>query len=599
MNTIQFLSAQPWIERLGWTLVHFLWQGVLIAAVYAAVRKWIVPSARPNIRYALACGALAVMAAAPLATWSLLGTAPSPAVAVSAHLAAAAAAPTRTIALEVPGVASALPERLLPWVVALWLAGAAAFWLRLLSSWIGTMRLRSQFVRPAPSEWQQAVDRLKARLRVSRPVRLLVSSLVQTPAVVGWLRPVVLVPIGALAGLPPEQVEALLLHELAHIRRHDYLVNIAQSVVEALLFYHPAVWWISGHIRTEREQCCDDVAVSVSGDVLTYVRALAELASARQARVAAAMAATGGSLSRRIARLLGETRPTSRAVSGPGTLATTILLAVTAIAVFGQPAARPKFEVAAIKPSLERRFISIRPLPGRLTANSPVRVLMQNAYTVQPFQIIGGPDWMGSDYYEIDAKPPGEASRAQMFLMLQSLLEDRFQLKIHRETKELPVYQLTTSRGGAKLASPKEGSCVPPVTGLVTDLRPGGRVQPPNPGQPPAAPCGAVNVMLAPAGARMMGGNVAMAEFTRVLSTALGRTVIDKTGFTAHFDVQLNFVPDETTAALPSPPPGAQPDGNNPSILVALQEQLGLRLESAKGPVDVIVVDGVERPTEN
>ena len=139
------------------------------------------------------------------------------------------------------------------------------------------MRLRSRLVRPAPSEWQQALDRLKTRIRVSRPVRLLVSSLVQAPAVVGWLRPVVLVPVGALAGLPAEQIEALLVHELAHIRRHDYLVNVLQSVVEALLFYHPAVWWVSGHIRTEREQCCDDVAVSVSGDVLTYARALAEI----------------------------------------------------------------------------------------------------------------------------------------------------------------------------------------------------------------------------------------------------------------------------------------------------------------------------------
>ena len=202
----------------------------------------------------------------------------------------------------------------------------------------------SRLVRPAPREWQQALDWLKSRIRVSRPVRLLVSSLVQAPAVMGWLRPVVLVPVGALAGLPPEQIEALLLHELAHIRRHDYLVNLLQSFVEALLFYHPAVWWVSGHMRAEREHYCDDVAVSVSGDVLNYARALAELESARTAHFGAVMAATGGSLAHRIARLLGQSHPAPGTVSGPGIAAAATFLAITAFAVFGQPVAQPELD---------------------------------------------------------------------------------------------------------------------------------------------------------------------------------------------------------------------------------------------------------------
>src|SRR5205085_9799335 len=121
--------------------------------------------------------------------------------------------------------------------------------------------------------------------------------------------------IGALAGLPSEQVEALLLHELAHIRRHDYVVNILQSTAEAVLFYHPAVWWVSGHIRTERELCCDDAAVSITGDVLTYARALAELESFRPAHANAVMDANGGSLANRIGRLLGQSRPSTRGIS--------------------------------------------------------------------------------------------------------------------------------------------------------------------------------------------------------------------------------------------------------------------------------------------
>src|SRR6202043_2235001 len=124
----------------------------------------------------------------------------------------------------------------------------------------------------------------------------------------------------ALSGLPAEHLEALLLHELAHIRRHDYLVNILQSIGEALLFYHPAVWWVSGHIRAERELCCDDMAVSVSGDALTYSRALAQLESYRPVHLTAAVAANGGSLPDRIARLLGQSRPAVRTGLGPGVL---------------------------------------------------------------------------------------------------------------------------------------------------------------------------------------------------------------------------------------------------------------------------------------
>src|SRR5208282_3526219 len=123
---------------------------------------------------------------------------------------------------------------------------------RLFGGWVITERLRHREIRPVPLQWQQTFDNLRTQLRVSRPVRLLVSGLLQTPSVIGLLRPVVLVPLSALACLPTEQMEALLLHELAHIRRCDYLVNALQSIVEALLFYHPAVWWMSGQIRSER-----------------------------------------------------------------------------------------------------------------------------------------------------------------------------------------------------------------------------------------------------------------------------------------------------------------------------------------------------------
>jgi beta-lactamase regulating signal transducer with metallopeptidase domain len=142
---------------------------------------------------------------------------------------------------------------------------------------------------------------------VSRPVRLCQSLLVEVPTVIGWLRPVILVPVRALTGLAPQQLEALLAHELAHIRRHDYLVNLLQTIVETLLFYHPAVWWVSHQVRVERENCCDDMAVAACGDVLVYARALAELEQLRTGggdTPALAVAASGGSLMERVGRLV-------------------------------------------------------------------------------------------------------------------------------------------------------------------------------------------------------------------------------------------------------------------------------------------------------
>ncbi len=220
------------------------------------------------------------------------------------------------------------PRQFLLWVVMVWLTGAVVFWVRLAGGWVVAARMRSILVRRAPPEaWQEILRKLGGRMgSISSGARLIVSALVQAPAVVGWLRPVVLVPVGAIGGLPAEHLEALLLHELAHIRRHDYLINILQGIAEALLFYHPAVWWVSAQIRAEREPCCDDVVVAVGGDALTYAQALAQLESYRPARLSVGVAASGGRLSDRIARLLGQPRPAVPAGMGPGIFAVAILL---------------------------------------------------------------------------------------------------------------------------------------------------------------------------------------------------------------------------------------------------------------------------------
>jgi uncharacterized protein (TIGR03435 family) len=604
MNAMHLLADEPDVERLGSTLLHFLWEGVLIAALYAAARR-AARASGPNVRYILACAAVAAMAAAPVLTWSLLRPEAPNAVATSftAPLSAATSTTVRGNPVSaLIGGYRAVPAPFLPWVVAVWLAGATALWLRLLGGWALAARLRSTCSRPAPPKWQQTFNRLRIRIRVSGPVRLRLSPMVDTPGAMGWLRPVVLMPAGAFAGLSTGHVEALLLHEPAHIRRHDYLINILQSVVEALLFYHPAVWWVSGHIRSERELCCDDLAVSVSGDAVAYARALAELGSAAPATFGAVMAANGGSLANRIARLIGQPRPAARTLSGSGIVVSALLLVFAAIAVLGQPAAGSKFQVASVKPSTQPGFQVVRPLPGRLTANATVQLLIQNAYSVQSFQVVGAPEWAASERWQIEAKADGSASRAQVFQMLQTLLEDRCQLKIHRETKELPVYALEPAKGGIKAPPPAEGSCVEPSVDAPSEWA-GGRVAPPGNGQSSPTPCGSLRVALQSSfgDARVQGGKVRMPELVRVLSMMLDRPVTDRTGFTGLFDVRLDFQVDETTAALPPPPPGAgpAPDSSSPSILTALPEQLGLRLTPAKGPVEVIVIDHIERPSAN
>jgi uncharacterized protein (TIGR03435 family) len=422
---------------------------------------------------------------------------------------------------------------------------------------------------------------------------------------VGWLRPVVLAPIGALGGLPAEHVEALLLHELAHIRRHDYLVNVLQSIVEALLFYHPAVWWISGHIRAERELCCDDLAVAATGDAFTYATALADLEACRPAHSQGAMAANGGRLTDRVARLLGRTRPETGIVSAPGAAAGAVLLAITACVAFGQSAERPKFEVASVKPSKPGNSAGMPRRPGgRLRAtNMPARMLIARAYSLQDFQIIGGPEWLRDEGFDIEAKGDSNATNAQAMLMLQSLLEERFQLKYHHETRELPVYALSVGRSGSKLPAPREGGCV----------KADGSAPPSSTGQPALPACGGMVTSLTPSSIIVRGGDLPMPELIRFLTSTLGRPVLDRTGVTTRFDLRLEFAVDETTAGLTREwgtvqghaetmaelAAAASTGGAAPSILTAVQQQLGLKLDSTKGPAEVMVIDHVEKPNAN
>lgn len=269
--------------------------------------------------------------------------------------------------------------------------------------------------------------------------------------------------------------------------------------------------------------------------------------------------------------------------------------------VQAQDAVRPDFEVASVKvsPSDSRggRFAA---LPGgRLSVrNNPLRNLILNAYDVRNFQILGLPAWVDSDHYDIDAKASGSPAEAQMMQMLQSLLADRFKLKVYYETKELPVFVLTAAKGGIKLQPWKEGSCIAYEAGQPLPA--------PAPGQEALKPCGNNLVFRKGPNMEWNATKIDMPKPTMVLSSILARTVIDGTGFAGTFDLHLEWSNDENAAAAPKaaesgdigkPVSAADTDGQ--SIITVLQQQLGLKLESTKGPVQVLVVEHVEKPSAN
>jgi beta-lactamase regulating signal transducer with metallopeptidase domain len=327
MNSLELLLAKPIFQALGWALVHFIWQGAVVAILYAGVAA-LLRGRAANVRYSVACAAMLLMLALPAATIFVIGRS-SKDESTSRRASSNEALPAsgnlsesldrgRSVSASA-GDFSAPPQprsfglwakerfaTFMPWLVALWFAGVLFLSLRFLGGLIVAQRLKRRRASADIRQWQEKLSSLCRRLRVSRPVRLCESALVEVPTVIGWLRPVILVPASALTGLSAEQLEALLAHELAHIKRYDYLINLLQTAVETLLFYHPAVWWLSAQIRQEREHCCDDLAVATCGDVLTYARALAELEQLRSLAPQLAVAANGGALISRIQRLVGS-----------------------------------------------------------------------------------------------------------------------------------------------------------------------------------------------------------------------------------------------------------------------------------------------------
>lgn len=395
MKTIMDLLENPGLLQLGYGLVHFLWQGVAIAVVLAVILSRL-PRSRPGARYLASWIALLAMAACvPATVW--LGDAPLenaaaivPLKGISMSLDPSAqtdddTTPFGSISppldphgqIQIEGVQSAEPDdptltaswwaarpdskrgffplrlgrweyRVLPWIVGGWLLGALGLSLWRFGGWLCLRRFYRRGTRAASAASERMLRKTAARLRVSRPVVLLESTVARVPAVVGWVRPVILLPVGAITGLPPQCLEMVLAHELAHVRRLDFLWNLVQTAIETLLFYHPAVWWVSRKIRDEREACCDDVAATAMGDRVLYARTLAQLKQACQpagplAGSSLQVAAADGSLLVRIRRVLGLPSEDGRAWQGG---------LAGSLAVFGMIAALLAYAAVAREPQL-------------------------------------------------------------------------------------------------------------------------------------------------------------------------------------------------------------------------------------------------------
>ncbi len=309
MSAVETLLNSTLIHCLGWTLVHFLWQGVAIGAVYVGMQR-LLQGQSPAARYHLAMGALAVMAALPIITFIHLAHAT---MGIATHAPLKTLANVSTINLN-QSAATGLSvldhlrfwlQPLVPWAVPLWLLGVLTMTLRAWRGWRHAYQLRETAAFMSLPEWQAVVESVRTLLGIKKLVRLAVSTGIAVPSVIGWLKPIILIPPSVMAGLTPLQMELILAHELAHIRRQDYLWNLLQVAVETLLFYHPVVRWVSQQARLEREQCCDDMVVGLHGNAVEYARALTELESLRQPRSALVLGANGGAVLDRIHRLLG------------------------------------------------------------------------------------------------------------------------------------------------------------------------------------------------------------------------------------------------------------------------------------------------------
>jgi bla regulator protein blaR1 len=479
-------------------------------------------------------------------------------------------------------------------LLAAWAAGAALF---LLPVMIGLLQIRS--LRRTGLPWrrgQLVVQTLALDAGIHRRVKVLLHEALPGPMTCGVRRPVIVLPRDA-ENWSLADLNSAIRHELEHVRRGDSVTGCLARIVGAVYWFHPMVWVAWRRLVLEAERSCDDAVLRYS-EATAYADQLVRLArrlSAAQKSPLLAMA-NRADLATRVGAVLNGRQRRGRigkfSVTLAGIAAVMLVLWLSPLRLIAAPQeARPAFDVASVKPNAGFSHIrNIRPSSGSLmVTNMPVKTLIAWAYSVREFQISGGAGWIDSVGYDIEGKAEGKPNQHQMQLMMQTLLRERFQLALHKATKDLPIYKLSVAKDGFKLRPIKEGDCI------VFD-----------PAHPPSSPgltssdfCG----NLTTGRGTFEGTSATMTDLALSLSQIMGRTVIDGTGITGMFHVRLKFAPEDAVGGQSESPAKGDDDApladNLPSIGAAVQEQLGLKLESTRGPVEVLVIDRVEKPSEN
>ncbi len=321
-----------YLDPFGWSLLHLLWQGTILAFALRAF-LFIARNASAQIRYAVSCATLVLMLLCPISTFLYLTANPveqphihSPAIRNPAFLIDHQQKPFSSFLGDI----AIATDHAMPWILAIWITGVLALLTRLILAGVAAERLKTTSLIPVPENLLSLAKQVAERIHVKQTFHVFASNVVIAPSVIGWLKPVILFPIASLTGLTTDQWEVLLAHELAHIHRRDYLVNAFQVAIEALLFYHPAVWWISNQIRYEREHCCDDVAVAVTNSPLIYAKTLYQLAEQSYSPTTPQLmlGSNGGQLTMRIRRLL---TGNESAIAPRGTTLSLLAIAVLAL----------------------------------------------------------------------------------------------------------------------------------------------------------------------------------------------------------------------------------------------------------------------------
>jgi uncharacterized protein (TIGR03435 family) len=616
---------------LGGSFTAALLVKATLTLVVALIAHRLARRSRAAVRHVLLNAAFAVLLILPLASSVI----PSRAVEVSAPPAVraipAAIVPympdTAPAGVDTPASARAQPPAAFPLSAAglmalVWGIGALVLFVPVLAGMWQTRSLR-RGGRPSP-RGKALADALSRRRKARRRVDVLLHASVSGPMTCGIFHPTIMLPLD-VDTWSDEALQRALIHELEHVRRGDWATLCLARTVCAAYWFHPLVWMAWNRLRLEAERACDDAVVQQT-DSTAYANqlvGLAERLSAARTQPLLAMAARRD-LSTRVRAVMDGAQKRGRA--GAACVATAVVAAAVLVATVAPLRAVPQgqsspvspqapplaFETTSVKPNKsaqDERYIRRDPLGTGFSAmNMPLRALITLAYQLQNFQLEGGPDWIASERFDILAKTGREVPLSVTYegqatdplrLMLRTLLADRFKLAVHKETKDLPIFEIVLARPDGKLGPqlrPASADCAARTAAAQAALRKGAPA-PASTGDPGPGSCGfTMNA------GRIMGGGFPLTEFANLLSQPMQRVVVDRTGLSGNWDFELTFAPDQSQLPPGPPPPGAtlpNVDPNAPALVTAIEEQLGLRLRSARGPVEVLVIDRVERPTEN